>query len=77
MRIWFVILMIFLFLVSIEADAPCSMCKAVVESDQETGSGINGGILYIMGIPYLLLTALGIYFFRKPLAEKWKQFKGE
>lgn len=52
-----------------EAAAQCSMCSAVVESSQKSGSelaeGLNAGILYLMGIPYALLIGLGILLFRK------------
>jgi hypothetical protein len=51
------------------ADAQCSMCSAVVESSQKSGSelaeGLNAGILYLMGIPYALLIGMGILLFRK------------
>ena len=65
-------LLIFAFLMLVlvfAADAQCSMCSAVVESSQKTGSefaeGLNGGILYLMGIPYALLVFMGILLFRK------------
>jgi len=65
-------LLIFAFLMLVlvfAADAQCSMCSAVVESSQKTGSefaeGLNGGVLYLMGIPYALLVFMGILLFRK------------
>ena len=34
----------------------CVMCKATAEAQaEESGSGINAGILYIMAIPYIIL----------------------
>lgn len=41
--------------------AQCSMCRAVLESEegQETAKGINNGILYLMAIPYLLVGLVG------------------
>lgn len=41
------------------ADAQCSMCRAVVGSNLESGDGarglgINNAILYLMATPYLL-----------------------
>tara|TARA_B110000503_G_C7146840_1_gene413387 strand:+ start:876 stop:1121 length:246 start_codon:yes stop_codon:yes gene_type:complete len=48
-------------LVPADAEAQCVMCKAVAEdsaSDGGIGAGLNRGILYLMGIPYILLSAL-------------------
>ena len=58
------------FLVMEEVNAQCVMCKAIVESgnelgQNETGKGLNQGILYIMGIPYLLLLVGGVLLFKK------------
>jgi hypothetical protein len=39
----------------------CAMCKAVVESgDQSMAEGVNNGITYLMVFPYLLV---GILFY--------------
>lgn len=46
----------------------CAMCKAVAESNVQSGgveaAGLNNGILYLMAFPYIFL-ALGAYFLRK------------
>ena len=52
-----------------DAEAQCAMCKATIESNAKLGegapgSGINRGILYIMGIPYLLIGAVGFLIYR-------------
>lgn len=41
--------------------AQCSMCRAVLQSEegQQTAKGINNGILYLMAIPYLLVGLVG------------------
>ena len=40
--------------------AQCAMCKAVVESgDESMAEGVNNGISYLMVFPYLLI---GVYF---------------
>lgn len=46
----------FLFLMD-SANAQCSMCRAVLESEegQQTAKGINNGIIYLMAIPYILV----------------------
>ena len=62
--------------VSIDADAQCAMCKAVVEGNGERfggiiGQGINRGILYLMGIPYICLFVL----FRTKIVSFFKEFR--
>ncbi len=61
------------------ASAQCAMCKAVAEdSINENGygiaAGLNNGILFLMGIPYILLATLFFVFFRKQIAGFWKSF---
>ncbi|MDA7730298.1 hypothetical protein OAA90_00370 [Salibacteraceae bacterium] len=50
-------------------DAQCSMCKLMAENSYKSGSeigrGLNGGIMYIMGIPYILILVGGFVLFRK------------
>ena len=38
-------------------NAQCSMCRAVLESEegQQTAKGINNGIIYLMAITYILV----------------------
>lgn len=54
---------------ALDMNAQCSMCSAVVESNQTSGStiaeGLNAGILYLMGIPYAALIVMGILLFRR------------
>ena len=54
------------FLGSIDVEAQCSMCRAVLESEegQQTAKGINNGIVYLMAIPYVLVVAVGVAVFR-------------
>jgi hypothetical protein len=54
------------FLVPEFAEAQCSMCRAVLESeaDQSTAKGINDGILYLMIFPYLLIGGVGYFIYR-------------
>ena len=43
------------------------MCKAVVESNLETGSqigkGLNNGILYLMAVPYIAIFSFAIFWY--------------
>ena len=48
----------------------CAMCRMNAESatenvDEGIGRGLNNGIMYLMGIPYLLLGVGAYTFFRK------------
>ena len=51
---------------SVDAEAQCAMCRAVLESEegQQTAKGINNGIVYLMAIPYILVGAVGVAVFR-------------
>ena len=54
---------------SLDVEAQCAMCKASIESSVKEGvpspgAGINKGILYIMGIPYLLIGAVGFFIYK-------------
>ena len=46
--------------------AQCSMCRAVLESEEgmSTAKGINDGILYLMSVPYLLVFIVGYMLYR-------------
>jgi hypothetical protein len=59
------VIMLFPFVI----EAQCSMCKLMAENSYQSGSeigrGLNGGIMYIMGIPYILLLVGGVVLFRK------------
>lgn len=62
----------FLLLMSSEAEAQCAMCKAVLESnmqsgEQAVGKGINTGIMYIMFVPYILLAIAGYFMYKNYL----------
>jgi hypothetical protein len=49
-------------------EGQCVMCKAVAEdsaSDGGLGAGLNRGILYLMAVPYVLLSLLFFVIYRK------------
>ncbi|NNF18165.1 MAG: hypothetical protein HKN61_00175 [Flavobacteriaceae bacterium] len=60
------ILLLFL-LVPDQVSAQCAMCRAVLESgdNTEVAEGINNGIVYLMAIPYILVGALFYFIYRK------------
>ncbi len=54
---------------TLDAEAQCAMCKASIESsvkegEASVGAGINDGILYIMGIPYILIAVVGFFIYK-------------
>ncbi|MDC1048844.1 hypothetical protein OAQ80_04965 [Flavobacteriaceae bacterium] len=60
-RALFNYLFIFLIIGIEETYSQCSMCRAVLQSEegQATAKGINNGILYLMAIPYILVGIVG------------------
>lgn len=79
-NILFIFLMLaFTFSGSVDATAQCAMCKAVAENAQGDegygiANGLNSGIIFLMGIPYILLATLLIVFFRKQIGGFWRSF---
>ena len=51
---------------SINLDAQCAMCRAVLESDEsgQAAKGINNGIMYLMLFPYLFIAGIGYAIYR-------------
>ena len=73
--VFIVLALAFVILLSDDMTAQCAMCKAQLESsDGEVGNGINSGILYLMVIPYLLLTAIALVFFKGKIRSSLKSF---
>ena len=58
---------ILFFFLTLKSFSQCAMCKAVAESDpvgkDSFFQGLNSGILYLMIIPYILLTIAVVYIF--------------
>ena len=66
-RAFFEIALLFaLFLFPETVEAQCSMCRAVLESEegQVTAVGINNGIVYLMAMPYILVAGVGFVVYR-------------
>lgn len=64
-------------LCSLTIQAQCAMCKAVVtngeqQSNTALAEGINSGIIYLMGIPYLLMATAAFFMFRKQIVSFFK-----
>ncbi|WP_417592407.1 hypothetical protein [Owenweeksia hongkongensis] len=67
MQKWIYIIVL-LILFPLAGEAQCAMCKAIAESSQAGGSsiadGLNGGIVYLMAFPYLLMAGVGYAIYR-------------
>lgn len=74
------ILLILLTLVyQLSSFAQCAMCKSTASSDLDNGgnigNGLNTGIYILMGIPYVLLSVGGYFFFKKQIDAKLMEWK--
>ncbi|WP_366524708.1 hypothetical protein [uncultured Pontibacter sp.] len=56
-----------------DAFSQCAMCRATVESnvgtgskepENDVGSGLNTGILYLMIVPYVLIGTVGFLWYK-------------
>jgi hypothetical protein len=72
----YIIVILLLAVVSLQtASAQCAMCRATIENnvsngDLTVGAGLNMGILYLFIAPYLLLTVLGVLWYKKAKRKK-------
>lgn len=57
---------IFVVLASVQLQAQCAMCRAVLESEADGGAAeaINDGIMYLMVFPYLLMGGIAFFVWR-------------
>lgn len=57
-----------LFLMPADVQAQCPMCRMSAESNLANGGtdgrGLNTGILYMLALPYLLVAAIGFWWWR-------------
>jgi len=55
--------------ISPKVEAQCSMCTINAEQGVKNGNtqtaGLNTGVLYLLAIPYLLATVVGIIWYKK------------
>jgi len=63
-----------------ESFAQCSMCRAVTNSNMQNddfvGTGLNPAIIYLMILPYVLLSVIAFVFFRKQIMQRLRSFFG-
>ncbi|WP_375584172.1 hypothetical protein [Cyclobacterium xiamenense] len=60
--------------------AQCAMCRATIENnvsngDTTVGAGLNVGILYLFLAPYLLLSIIGYFWYKKAKRKKSLSFR--
>jgi hypothetical protein len=68
--IFALVLGVLLSLAPLGARAQCVMCKAQVEAakqerDDYDVAGLNKGIVYMMTVPYILMGAVGYFWYRR------------
>lgn len=67
-KIIVLVVLVCLFATVNEAAAQCPMCKTSVESGLKEGNtvgmGLNDGILYLLAMPYILVGAVGFFWYR-------------
>lgn len=63
-----VLVLLLFFLLPHESFAQCAMCKGAAEANLRQGGGdpkgLNNGILYMFSMPYLLVGAIGYWWWR-------------
>lgn len=82
MKIFRVLLIIVIALVVATPDlmAQCAMCRGTVESTVSNGrsviaSELNFGILYLLMIPYLIITTIGYLWYRNSKLEHGRRLE--
>ncbi len=67
MKIKYTILAALALLAPSLSQAQCAMCRAVLESGENTAvaEGINNGIIYLMAVPYILVGGIFYVIYRK------------
>lgn len=73
------LMVVVFFMTTVSSRAQCAMCKAVAENGiDENGygiaAGLNSGIIFLMGMPYILLGILILVFYRKQFFGFWRSF---
>jgi hypothetical protein len=63
-----------------DAAAQCAMCRMTVENNVSTGessigAGLNKGILYLLGMPYLIFAVIAFFWYRHSRKENEKRIQ--
>lgn len=72
MKIKITFIFFLLVFISLDVEAQCAMCRAVLESEstQSAAKGINDGIMYLMVFPYLLMGGVAYMIWRSRQKKK-------
>ncbi|MGF1924291.1 MAG: hypothetical protein ACQUHE_08930 [Bacteroidia bacterium] len=66
--VFILLLLVSTFVMAPQAKAQCSMCTISAEQGSKNGNtqskGINDGIIYLLVFPYILITGIGILWYR-------------
>lgn len=58
-----VLLLCIVFIIGVDTFAQCPMCRTAAESNLKaggsSGKGLNAGILYMLAMPYILVSTVG------------------
>lgn len=69
LKVFVIFFVLSIVLFSTDIYAQCAMCTATVESNLKSGgtegSGLNGGIMYLLAVPYLAMAAIGFLWYKK------------
>jgi hypothetical protein len=68
------ILLVVGFLFVMDSFGQCAMCKAAVEANlaagDDIGAGLNGGILYLMSMPYIAVFSFALFYYLQKRKEQ-------
>lgn len=68
-RVLIIVAFGFMIFSYVPVKAQCAMCTTAVESNNKSGSntthGLNKGILYLLGAPYIAVIIVGIVWYKK------------
>ncbi len=63
-----IIVIVFIFALGAEVHAQCPMCKIAAETNLANGGsegkGLNKGILYMLSMPYILVSTIGFIWWK-------------
>lgn len=77
----FLFLIIVLFVVSVEGNTQCAMCRATLENNVSNGdigiaAGINFGILYLFAAPYTVIALIAFFWYKTSRRTPQNESKG-
>jgi uncharacterized paraquat-inducible protein A len=72
--ILFSVIFILMFVMNVDVEAQCAMCRAQLETSANNpdakNTGINSGILYLMLFPYIIIAIIAYMWYRSSQKSK-------